>query len=383
MKPINPFSFDKEASGKGFCNRKKEIKELLGDVRSCHNVIIFSQRRYGKTSLIKKVLDLAKQDGFLTVYVDLYHILSEEDFAIAYAKAFASAMREGSVEKMLQTIKTLFSSLRPKITLDGDGKPEFTFGLERDRDPVRDIEDVLESVKKYTDQKKKKAAVVFDEFQQIGQLAQAQRIEGLMRSHIQTHRNICYVFMGSKKHLILDLFSDPTRPFYESAKMFPLEKIAPQELEAFVYEQFRSTGKQLPKPVAIRLVELCESHPYYVQYVSHSLWEISSDDSTITDQDLDKAMGLTISRTSPRYESIWELLPLRQKQALIALANLAPGEKFFSGAVVQKYALVSAPAFQKALKGLVDKGLVDRDLDRFSIIDVFFKKWIRINFEAR
>ncbi|MCK4391115.1 MAG: hypothetical protein KAV83_12865, partial [Desulfobacterales bacterium] len=98
MEPVNPFSFDKEASGEGFCDREQEIEELLGDIRSCHNVIIFSQRRYGKTSLIKTVLDMAKQGGFLTVYVDLYHVLSEEDFVIAYAKAVARAMEEGSLE---------------------------------------------------------------------------------------------------------------------------------------------------------------------------------------------------------------------------------------------------------------------------------------------
>lgn len=380
MQPVNPFSFDREASGEGFCNREKETEELLGDIRSCHNVIIFSQRRYGKTSLIKKVLDIAKLEGFLTVYVDLYHILSEEDFVIAYAKALARAMDEGSVEKFFQTLKTTFSSLRPKMTLDAEGKPEFTFGLEVGRDRVMDIEDVLESVKKYSEQKKKKAVVVFDEFQQIGQLDRASRIEGVLRSHIQTHRNISYIFMGSKKHLIFDLFTDPTRPFYESAKMFPLGKIPSKELEIFVYDQFRSTGKRLLRQVATRLVETCESHPYYVQYVCHSLWEISSADSTITDEELNKAIGLTIRRTSPRYESVWELLPLRQRQALIALANLSPNDKLFSGAVVQKYNLSSAPTFRKALKGLVEKGLADRDQHEYSIIDIFFKKWIQMNF---
>lgn len=380
MEPVNPFSFDKEASGDGFCDREKETEELLGDIRSSHNVIIFSQRRYGKTSLIKKVLNLAKQEGFLTVYVDLYHILSEQDFAIAYARALTRAMEEGPVEKLFQTLKTIFSSLRPKITLDAEGKPEFTFGLEVGRDPVMDIEDVLESVKKYSEQKNKKAVVVFDEFQQIGQLDQASRIEGVLRSHIQTHRNISYIFMGSKKHLIFDLFTDPRRPFYESAKMFPLGKIPSKELESFVYERFRSTGKHLLRQVAARLVETCESHPYYVQYVSHSLWEISSADFPITDEDLNKAIGLTLSRTSPRYESVWELLPIRHRQALIALANLSPGDKLFSGAVVQKYGLASAPTFRKALKRLVEKGLADRDQHKYSIIDVFFKKWIRMNF---
>ena len=109
MYQANPFSFDMVASGDHFCNREKEIEELLGDIKSSHNVIIFSQRRYGKTSLINQVLDLAKDDGILTIYMDIYHIINEEDLVKAYAKALASSI-EGSIEKIFQTLKKLFTS---------------------------------------------------------------------------------------------------------------------------------------------------------------------------------------------------------------------------------------------------------------------------------
>jgi len=223
MYSANPFIFDSLASNENFCNREKEIEELLGDIRSSHNVIIFSQRRYGKTSLIKKVLDLAKLEGFLTIYTDMYHILNEGDMVKVYAKALALTM-EGSIEEIFQTLKTIFSSLRPKITVDADGKPEFTFGVESGRDPIMDLEEVIESVDKYTDKKGIKAAVVFDEFQRIGQLQRAHRIEGIIRGKIQSHKRISYIFMGSKKHLIFDMFSDPTRPLYGST--FP-KKLPP------------------------------------------------------------------------------------------------------------------------------------------------------------
>ena len=379
MYQTNPFSFDVVASGEKFCNREGEIKELLGDIRSSHNVIIFSQRRYGKTSLIKKVLDLARIEGFLTIYTDIYHVLDECDLVKAYAKALASTI-EGPMEKIFKSLKTIFFSLRPKIAIDSDGRPEFTFGMESGRDPLMDLEEVFESVSKYTGKKGVKAVVVFDEFQQIGQLRQCHSIESIIRSQIQSHKNISYIFMGSKKHLILDLFSDPARPFYGSGKMFPLDKIAPNHLETFVFERFRSTGKNLPMEEASRLVETCESHPYYTQYVSHSLWEITPPNFSITATGLERAINLTISRVSPRYESVWELLSLRQRQALIALVNLKPGQKIFSGEVIQKYGLASAPSFRKALRSLVEKSIVDRDQNAYTIIDVFLKKWIHKNF---
>jgi len=93
--------------------------------------------------------------------------------------------------------------------------------------------------------------------------------------------------------------------------------------------------------------------------------------------------GFFNNRVSPRYESIWELLPLRQKQSLIALANITPDEKIFSGNSIQKHGLSSAPSFRKALQGLIEKGLIDRDKNRFSIIDIFFKKWIHNNFSSK
>ncbi len=382
MKKINPFSFDIIASGENFCNRVIELEELLSDIRSSHNVIMYSQRRYGKTSLIKKALDLANNDGFLTIYTDIYHILDEKDLVKAYAKALASAM-DGSVEKIINTLKTIFSSLRPKITIDAEGKPEFTFGMESGRDPIMDLEEVFESVNKYVQRKQVRASVVFDEFQQVGQLKQAHRVESIIRSCIQKHNDISYIFMGSKKHLIFDLFSDPSRPLYGSGKMFLLDKIAPEHLSEFVYNRFRSTGKKISKEATHELVNSCESHPYYTQYVAHSLWEITLLNKNITKKDLRNAISLTINRISPRYEGIWELLPLRQKQSLIALANISVDEKLFSGDVIHKYGLSSGASFRKALQGLMEKGFIDSDKRRFSIIDIFFKKWILINFSSK
>ncbi len=75
-----------------------------------------------------------------------------------------------------------------------------------------------------------------------------------------------------------------------------------------------------------------------------------------------------------------ELLPFGQKQALIVLANIAEDEKLFSNGVIKQFNLSSVAAFRKALKGLYDKGIVDIEKDRYSIIDLFFKKWVQANF---
>ena len=379
MAAVNPFAFDKIAVGNNFCDREHEIQELLSDVRASHNVVIFSQRRYGKTSLILEVLKSAKNEDYLTIYADIFHILDENDLVRAYAKAFASSI-EGPLENAIQTLKTFFSSLRPQIAVNSAGNPEFTFGLESRRVPGADLEEVLESVNAYVIKNKLKAVVVFDEFQQIGQLEQTHRIEGIIRSHIQRHNRISYIFMGSKKHLILNLFSDPSRPLYGIGKMLPLDKIPLNHLSDFVFELFQKTNKTISKKLASQIVELCELHPYYTQYTCHSLWEMVSFHSAISEKDIEAALNVTLKRTSPRYEGVWELLPMGQKQALIVLANITEGEKLFSNGVIKKYNLSSAAAFRKALRGLFDKGIVDIEKDKYLIIDIFFKKWIQLYF---
>ena len=102
--------------------------------------------------------------------------------------------------------------------------------------------------------------------------------------------------------------------------------------------------------------------------------------SAVSEKDIEAALNVTLKRTAPRYEGVWELLPLGQKQALIVLANIPEGEKLFSNGVIKKFNLSSAPAFRKALRGLFDKGIVDIEKEKYLIIDIFFKKWIQANF---
>ena len=162
--------------------------------------------------------------------------------------------------------------------------------------------------------------------------------------------------------------------------MLPLDKIPLNHLSDFVFELFQKTNKTISKKLASQIVELCELHPYYTQYTCHSLWEMVSFHSAISEKDIEAALNVTLKRTSPRYEGVWELLPMGQKQALIVLANIPEGEKIFSNGVIKKYNLSSAAAFRKALRGLFDKGIVDIEKDKYLIIDIFFKKWIQSYF---
>lgn len=367
----NPFVYGQEVSGEAFCDRSKEIKEILTDIRSGQNIIIYSPRRYGKTSLIKEALRKAKKEGIVGIYVDLYAVLNEDDFISAYATAIFRSL-SGPLEKIIESFKNIFKSIRPKIIINPQGGTEISVDLIKDTNIM--IEDVAEAVKRYSDKYKKQVAVVFDEFQQVG-LFPTDKIERKLRSVVQTHgRKISYIFMGSKKHLLHNMFSNLNRPFYKIGRHFPLGKISADELTSFVIGRFKSTGINIPEEIAGRIVNIAECHPYYVQHLGSSVWRLAQyrqfDEKIIED-----ALTLTLMEEKSAYSNIWDELTLNQKKVLKMLAEIKPGDKIYSFDKLQRFGLTTS-AVQKIIKNLLSKELIDKSNDTYEINDVFFKRWL-------
>ena len=369
----NPFVYGKEVSGSNFCNRKQEIKELCRDIENSQNVIIFSQRRFGKTSLIKEVFNACNKKRISAIYVDLYPALCEEDFISIYARAIAETLH-GSLKRGFKDIGKFFRSLRPSFKVDNTGEINYSFTIDK-RDTQLSLQDAIESVQRYANAKNKKVAVCFDEFQQIA-LFKTDKLEKTLRSSFQGHKNVSYIFMGSKKHLIQKIFNNPHRPFYRSGKSFPLSKIKQDELGKFITDKFQRTRRVVTRELIENLIERCETHPYYVQYLSHILWEKTADKKKITEKDLEKSLGLLLKRESSTYEAALDSLTLKQKQLLIALSKASPENKIFSGEFLRRNNLDSASSVQRTLSSLVDKDLIDKEGNSYMVLDVFFKKWL-------
>ncbi|MBI5300286.1 MAG: ATP-binding protein [Deltaproteobacteria bacterium] len=368
----NPFIFGEKVGGKTFCNRKAEIKELLRDIEDGQNLIIFSPRRYGKTSLVQTILSLAEKRGVVCVYADLFSALTEADFARLLARAVAESIR-GPVEKILSWFKENLLKLRPKIVLEEDGSAGFTFAVENNMTAIPDIEDMLTAVYRYFVRAKKKGVIVFDEFQQIGQFP-TDKLERKLRTIIQGHRNICYIFMGSKKHLLHDIFSNPTRPFYRSAKHFPLGKIGHADFSKFISERFESSGKKIDHGIIEKILSTSECHPYYTQMISHAVWEKVDEKGLVHFRDI---METVLARETSAFQNTWDMITTTQKQALVAIANKKEKDKIFSSEYLSRFGLSSASAFQKALKILYEKDFLSKENNNWEIQDVLFKLWIR------
>ena len=217
--------------------------------------------------------------------------------------------------------------------------------------------------------------VVFDEFQEIANFDD-QEIERKMRSVFQHHRNVSYIFMGSKTHLMRDIFNNPNRPFYKSGKHFPLGKIDSNELGNFATKKFEKAGINITQHELKEIIEVTECHPYYFQMLCHVLWEITLDDKDVKLSYIEEAVEILISRESSAYMAIWESLTAKQKNLLVALMQ-EHNPAIYSGQFLEKHGLGAPSSLQKATKKLISMELIQQANGSYELVDLFFKRWVR------
>ena len=374
----NPFVYGKVVRGKYFADREAEIAELKNDIASSQNVIVFSPRRYGKTSLILEVLDRVKDEGLLTCYIDLFKVTSQETFIAAYAREVAR-LQGGRIQTMLKKIRDLLPRLVPKVVMKGekvDLEVEFEFDPRADKGPLFD--DLFEAVATMSLQTGKKAVVVFDEFQEITGWDVKGQIERQMRTHFQMHESVSYIFMGSKRHLMQELFRNKNRPFYRFGRHFPLGKIPKDEFAEFIQRHFEETGYQTDLDAIREILHVADDHPYYTQLLCHILWDRKRQEKVIAKEDIYLAVQEVFMREAHAFHDIWDMLPLKSRQLLVALAKEdSPQVRPFSSGFLQKHNLGSASSVQRAITRLLEEEVLEKTNGGYQFTDVFFKRWLR------
>jgi len=374
----NPFVYGKVVRGKYFADREAEIAELINDIASGQNVIVFSPRRYGKTSLILEVLDRVKAEGLLTFYLDLFKVTSQETFIAAYAKEVAR-LHGGRIQNMLKKIRDLLPRLVPKVVMRGekvDVEVEFEFDPSADKAPL--LDDLFEAVSTVSSQTGKRAVAVFDEFQEITSWDAKGQIERQMRTHFQMHENVSYIFMGSKRHLMQELFRNKNRPFYRFGKHFPLEKIPEDEFAKFIQTRFEETGFQIDLEAIREILQTTDDHPYYTQLLCHILWDRNQQEKIITKESITAALQEVFMREAHAFQGLWDMLTLKARQLLVALAKEeGPQVQLFSSDFLRKHNLGSASSVQRAITRLLEEEVLEKTDGGYQFTDVFFKRWLR------
>ena len=194
----NPFRFSGIVDDPAFCNRKKEQSELRRYIESSQNVLLYSHRRYGKSSLILKVFKNLKKAT--PIYIDLYGTTSTEEFVASFLKGVSAI--EPKMNRLVKMIREGIRSIGVNFSIDSTtgmptAMPIFNKSVE-DR-TIDEIFGLLEGRSH-----KKKMVVAFDEFQEVASYG-GDAFEKLLRKSIQHHERISYIFAGSQKHMITEI----------------------------------------------------------------------------------------------------------------------------------------------------------------------------------
>lgn len=367
----NPFVCGQIVSGENFADRKREIEEITQDLKNGRNILIYSPRSYGKTSLILEVLPRLKAEGLLTVYLNFFPLTTKRKFAEAYAAAVAGGTAT-KLEEMIRTIKEIIS-VTPKIVLKREGEPavEVELGLKR-KDVDRALDELYDAPQRIAEKRGKRVVVAFDEFQEIRNF-DGEEIEKSMRTKFQRHDKVTYVFIGSQRHLLRQIFTSKARPLYRIAKEYPLEKIQREDFSEFVAKKLSSRFEVGEKCVE-KILDVTECHPYYTQQLCYEIWGLCSDRKTVAVEDVAVAVERVIALNSRAYTEIWGSLSGGQRAVLSALAK--GGDEIYSSEFIEEHDLGYPQRVRKVLKSLEAKELVEKT-NRWEIPDIFFREWLR------
>jgi type II secretory pathway predicted ATPase ExeA len=371
----NPFEYGGVVSGDAFCNRNQETSDLVRAMENAEKLFVLSERRFGKTSLVQAALSKLPKKGYIRAYVDLWPTDSEATFAMALAKAITESTST-SVEKVLATAKQFFGSLSPSVTMDEEGKPVLTFGLAKHARVGPALDEVLETPARLAAKGGPRVVVVFDEFQQSLEYGN-DHVERKLRSLIQNHRRVSYLFLGSRKHLIQKMVLDRNRPLYRAGAHYPLGPITENHWQPFIRQRFTDADKAIEKAQIHGVCQLTQGHPFYTQHLCHVLWELCEHKAGVTEEMLRAAVKVLLDRESYAYTTLWESLTVSQKRFLKGLAAEPVGVKVFAGEFVSRHGLSSASNAQRAVQALLSKDIIDRDNGSFLITDRFFRLWIQ------
>ncbi len=368
----NPFTLGVIPSDSPFCNRIPELQELSSHAKNKVNVVLFSPRRYGKTSLVKKLQANLSKKGFLTIYSDFFMAISENDIAERIAKSVYAVLhqRESLLKKGVRYLK-IFKTFRPVFKPSPESG--FTFTVEPASPSLLGVDildNVLEELGVFIRSESASTHIVFDEFQEITALKNSS-IEGVLRKHIQNHQ-ASYFFVGSRRRILLDMFNQKSRPFYQSAIMFPLNHLPREELVSFLIDRFKNGGKKCPKRIAESISNKVSQYPYYAQALAYNVYEVSG--KVVNHDDIEKGFGKLIASERYGYEAIAQGLTGPQIALLKALAT-NPTSKILSTEYMGRHKL-SVGGIQYARKKLEELDLIERENNIWRVVDPVFSFWL-------
>ena len=368
----NPFLLVPYISKEYFCDREKETKTIVEYLINGSNITLISPRRYGKTGLIYRVFDEIKQKklGLNTCYVDIYATETLEDFIKVFSEAVLATLEK---KKAIKSFFRFIGGLRPMVSYNAlTGNPELTMTYLSDYEKQQ----TLASIFDFMEKQGKKTIVAIDEFQQIRKYGT--NMEALLRSYIQPLRNVQFIFCGSKKHLMTEMFTDARSPFYESTRCLYLEKIDRDVYAEFIVRMFGKGKKTITQEALDFILDWTRLHTFYTQSLCNHLFMKNT--KTIGMENVLQSAGQILKENEQTFIQWRDLLTPNQWNYLKAVAKEQSLEKPYTAQFLQKYNIGTSTNSQRLLEALIDKELILANSTiegvTYSVYNVFLSRWL-------
>ncbi len=367
----NPFVFGTATSDEQFTNRVKDTERLLANFKHGVSSIVISPRRWGKTSLVQKVSSRARESNLKVVNIDIFSCRNAEDFQLLFATEVIK-QTAGKWEEWVENVKRFLSALIPKISFGVDPQTDFAVSLDFSNPKLND--EILDLPQKIATDKGYKIVICIDEFQQIGEFVDHIHFQKKLRSVWQLQKEVSYCLYGSKKHLMAELFSRQSMPFYKFGDVFFLQKISTEDWIHFICERFESTGKKISPDQAEMICRTVENHSSYVQQLAWNVW--FKTEEVTKNEEIDSAVLDLFNQNAILFYRYVEELTGFQINFLRAVADDISSE-FTKSEILQKYQLGTSANIKRLKDALEKKELIDVTGKTVTFNDPVFKLWFR------
>lgn len=364
----NPFVYSRPLPPEDIIDRDDETRELLRKAVGGHYVRLFAPRKYGKTSLLRRVLrDGQRDEGLIPIHVDLYRIMSLADVVVRFERAYSQQLHgpvRAKVDAFLKKTGIGLSlgayGISAKLQIDPKGL-----------DALPALHALLALPHELERSGGYRALIVFDEFQDIGKIPD---LDGLIRSHIQYHGEVAsYVFAGSEPGLMRQLFENRDRPLYGSAVPMSLDRLRDADIAAYVVERFETTGRAIGDALQ-PLLRTAEGHPKQTMLLAHRVWEETAAGTEATLDDWERAFEAALAELDAEFDAQWRGLEVSDQKTLRAIlaSNGAP----YSGDALTQLGLTKSMV-RRSLPRLDARAEIEPQASGYRLVDPLFAEWIR------
>lgn len=367
LRDANPFVYSHPLAPEDVIDRDAETNELLDKAAGGHYVRLYAPRKFGKTSLLKRVLrEATVHDDFVGIHVDLYRVMSLTDVAVRFERAYAAQLK-GPLAK---AVDSFLKKTGIGISLSAYGISATVQTQPAGYDPIPALHALLELPVEFDRNNVFRTLIVFDEFQDVERVS---GLDGLIRSHIQYHGEIAsYVFAGSEPGLMKQLFEDKDRPLYGSAVPMRLGRLRDADIAAYVVARFEDSGRDVGPAIA-PLLGAARGHPKQAMLLAHRLWEEVERGSEATLDDWERAYAAALEELAAEFDAQWRGLdPSEQK----TVRSIVDGDGSPYRTDVLRRLDISKGSIQKAIPRLLARADIEEANGRYEIVDPLFAAWI-------